>query len=137
MYHKKARQLENGLWHYTNSHGDSVYPIGNCSSFKSCPVCSGHGFVNESVCVCDCGVIKNETPCPGHKTEEEACEHYRQYLLDKVHVTTCLQAVPCKICGVDTKQLMSCDESYYSLCAEHCNREGLASILEVYESWGS
>lgn len=135
MYHKKARQLKNGLWHYTCASNHDIYPIGYCSLFKTCSKCEG----KSDGCGGDCkyGVVKNESPCPGHKTGEEACEHYREYLLDKAHTLTCEHSMLCKICGAETKVLMACDESYYALCIEHCNREGLNALLEVYESWGS
>jgi len=66
--------------------------------------------------------------CPGHETEEEACEHYRQWLLDNATYHHSL-APPqsCEICGAWTDRLAKLPHmvALVPLCEAHHDRDFL------------
>lgn len=121
MNHFKARERRNaagghsGLWHYTNCNDDYVYPVGYCAQ-----------------------------DCPGHATEGEACEHYKQYLIDEMTRISPKTGVwpkhKCKVEGCEnegTHAISVGGYSYYEVCEEHADKGTLGKLLTVGESWES
>jgi hypothetical protein len=93
-----------GLWHYTVQNDDHIYPVGYCAQN-----CAGHGSV------------------------EEACNHYRLYLLDLARYDGTLRDTQrkCEICGYWTQTyayIPKAMETHY-LCTEHLNRDALDSVM--------
>lgn len=80
--------------------------------------------------------------CEGHDTEEEACEHYRQYLLnERVRTGTVLGSKhQCSYEGCEewTQNMAHIGEASYSICQFHNNREDIEKIFpKVGRSFGS
>lgn len=79
----------------------------------------------------DKGVLPVDDPCSGHATEEEACEHYRRYILD-TSVTFHSwdnQKKKCLVCGEWTQKFALVDTyTEYDLCPDHCNLEEVEKL---------
>mgnify|MGYP000956943696 CR=1 FL=1 len=142
MNYKQARQLPSGKWHYTNCNNGLIYSLGYCRKNKCCP-CRFNEVDNIDSCVvCEgTGSIPSEHYCNGHDTAEEACAHYRDFLLDYANYDVrdehCLEK--CEICGTWTHQIVSIDYYiYHRLCEQHCNRDGLAQVAkQIHQSMGT
>lgn len=105
-------------WHYTSSNKRSgTYPVGACAD-----------------------------NCPGHDTAEEARAHYKEGLMANAEFDDDLPENRAR--NIEQCQFEGCDglttgfgwvDSWkrYSLCKTHRNPESLATLFEVYESWGS
>lgn len=147
MNYQSARQMTNGKWHYTNTNGNHVRPMGYCSPITTCPKCNGHSMFADPSSSLSCdncknkGVIDVEVPCPGHDTEEEACEHYRQYELDRAryNVVDANAKEKCVVCGEWTQTMATVDcYRTYRLCESHCNRDALEKLYPaVGDCWSS
>ena len=115
-YDAPRQRQSDGKWHYTRSNKRTgVYPIGNCAE-----------------------------DCPGHDTAEEACEHQKEYLLDRVQFTEdsadagTLHRCEARGCETMTSGSAAIGGSrHWHLCAAHRNREIVSGLLSVWESWGS
>lgn len=81
--------------------------------------------------------------CEGHDTDEEACNHFKEYLLDNItykedsedphHLRRC-KHVGCK----NMTDGYAANHMYYklfTLCKEHRNKESIAPLLSVGEMW--
>jgi hypothetical protein len=147
MRHYKARQSTlTGKWKYTSAGRDGVYEVGYCSSLSLCPDCGDIGNFgtpqrqNCKKCL-GSGLIDAENPCLGHDTPEEAEEHYKQYLLDRIdfqrpdHIKD--QQLKCQICGKWTQSTVGPGMRFFVLCDEHLNRAAVSELLSVGESWES
>lgn len=118
MNHDAARQKEDDkLWHYTrHNKRTGTYPIGYCAD-----------------------------GCPGHATAEDACEHHKQYLLDGATFhddspdPQTLHRCEAPDCTNMTDGSARVPGGIISrtLCKEHRNRETLAALISVGESWHS
>ncbi len=142
MNHYSARQLNDGsgLWHYTCLNNDQVRAVGYCSPFKKCPECA------NNYCGCDrcngASVVLSESPCPGHATAEEARKHYKEYVLDKLRLTPKGEKWPKHKCDVETCDcegvcVASMSDYRYELCEAHANKETIATLFDIGESWSS
>lgn len=99
-----------GLWHYTMRHQDVTLPVGYCAD-----------------------------GCEGHPTKEEACQHYQQYLLDhelgfSVDPDVMLR---CAVCQEMTTGRGHVSWHTWALCPAHQNRDEVAKLHVVWESWES
>jgi len=79
----------------------------------------------------------------GHATSEEACECYKQYLLDN-HVTLEFGMAPdtqhrCQVeeCENWTQKAVMVEHQTYDLCDEPRNLEALKDLVRVGGSFGS
>lgn len=88
--------------------------------------------------------LKGKFHTDGHATEEEACECYKQYLLDtSLRLMTeepenARQQNRCQVC----RKFTACYAQVgpyrlFMLCPEHNTRENVAALLKVGESWES
>ena len=84
--------------------------------------------------------------CPGHATEDEACEHYKQYLLSRaIFRGPKTQAWPKDKCQTDGCELEATHMAsisgtighVYQFCEAHCNRDELAKKMRVGWSYSS
>lgn len=110
MNYLRARQLQDGagnptgLWHYTLQNDGRIYPIGYCRE------------------------------CPGHSTEEEAQEHYRQYMLDTSRYSLIMSGVmmPCEACGAWTSRYAEVGPDFlerHILCEAHQTKDDLSKLV--------
>lgn len=70
--------------------------------------------------------------CDGHATPEDACKHYRQYLLDnrlRLDGMTPNEQHKCEVCGAWTQRGASVDLHQWHLCDEHCTREQVEKLF--------
>ena len=86
--------------------------------------------------------------CPGHPTPDDACEHYRQYLLDK---RLCFLGPEdrtqkldvqyrCQAPGCDNwaDGIASLDMQTFHLCTQHRNRETVEKLVpSIGQIWSS
>jgi hypothetical protein len=131
MNHYAARQIDPkadrpdaGKWRYTLANDGVIYAVGNCAH-----------------------------DCPGHDTPEEAYEHQRQYELDRARfygptsaeeeaaeLETPGQNEKCEVCGKTCRGFGEAGPGMmrqHFLCFEHRNRDGLAQVFKIGESWSS
>lgn len=170
MNYYQAREIQKdgkgtGLFHYTVMNDGYVMAIGYCSPWEACKDCTAHdrydiggylrnedgSFVkNENGDPVKCktcngtGLVKKENPCPGHATEEEACEHYREYLLDRMVIrgpkTSEWPKEKCEIdgCNEEATYLATLTSfTCYQLCEKHANRTYVSQLFRVGESISS
>lgn len=162
MNYYAARELKNadgsgtGKWHYTCENDGACWPVGKCSSWDGCPDCDAlsHGHVKNEKgewvkCkTCDGkGIIKKATPCPGHATPEEACEHYKEYLLDGMKILgPKKEEWPKDKCDVEGCNKEATHLAMFpghmlmdhQVCAEHATREVISKLVGgIGEIWSS
>jgi anaerobic ribonucleoside-triphosphate reductase len=108
-----ARQhQETQKWKYVMFNDNKCYLVGYCATDK----------------------------CEGHNTEKEACEHYRQYLLDTRlrYFTENNEQRKCKVCGEWTQGRATIDMEIFDLCPTHQTREVVETLYgKVGECWSS
>lgn len=80
----------------------------------------------------------------GHATSEEACECYKQYLLDtqlilqKQENNQSRQGFKCRVCDVWTTCIATAGPyKLFMLCPEHQTRENVEKLLTIGETWES
>lgn len=80
----------------------------------------------------------------GHATEEEACECYKNYMLDTQlslmdkEPANATQQFKCKACGAWTAcRAMVGPYQVFDLCPQHQTREEVEKLFSVGESWQS
>lgn len=163
-----AAGLPTGRWHYccTNGRG-STFAVGYCGLLRSCRTCSpftpptnpfgrmvlAEGETPDPAHCPACngtGVtgVPAEDRCPGHDSPEEACEHYKQYLLDNARLRPetadmLRQAKTAHRCQAPGCRKMTVGHAswgghgYASLCDKHCTRAVLSDLVTVGESFQS
>jgi hypothetical protein len=137
MNYSCARQIKDKWFYTTNG-----FPTGNCSPYDVCKDCDGRCTYRSDIeCnfCCNKGLVNKSSPCLGHDTAEEACEHQRQYEIDKVRYSTDKHTQrKCQICESWTQNLAWLDYNVYYLCENHCNRDSLEKIVKPFnECWFS
>jgi len=151
MNHYKARELREGdkhlgLWHYTVCNNGVVSAVGDCSPYVLCPTCKATEGMHDCKACAGKGLqlLAESARCPGHPTPELACLHYKQYLLRKVQVAPITNDNPryrCESAGCrnDATHVASIHFSmvHKMFCQQHANKDELAKLFEVGESWGS
>lgn len=147
MNHYAARQQQSTLlWHYTCANGDNIYPVGNCGRYRLCAACDGR--CSDCLACQGNGVVLAPTVerCPGHVTAEEACEHYRQGLLDEALFSkkSIEEAWPQRKCEADCDRVATHvartpgrHYARHEFCEAHCTREELSRLVTVGECWSS
>mgnify|MGYP001563722148 CR=1 FL=1 len=135
-----------GLWHYTVTNDDMTRPVGYCSKQNPqwivCQLCEDKE--NKSRCPMCGGAGGKAFECPGHPSANEACAHYRAYLLDTaVYGSKWDKPTECQFPGCGGFTNNSADVGpgrmqIFMLCQIHCNRAGLERVLpDVGESASS
>lgn len=141
MNYSCARLRLDGRWDYTRN----GLPYGYCCEYK--PIPEDAKWIsaeqakrhNEEM-----AKLAHKFHTDGHTTKEEACECYKQYLLDTklrlmpTEPENAHQQFKCKACGKWT----ACHASVgpyrqFDLCPEHQTREEVEKLLTVGESWES
>lgn len=105
-YYKARQNQETSKWKYTMSNDGKFYEVGYCAT----------------------------DGCKGHDTYEEACEHYKQYILDKqLHFYNPKDGDTmnkCEICGEFTfghVTVGACEFHY--LCKKHQTKEDVSRLM--------
>lgn len=78
--------------------------------------------------------------CPGHPTAREACDHYKQYLLDhslRLDGEMQQQQQRCRVCQTYTDRYAEINHHVIVLCDQHRTREQVAELFEVGNEWSS
>lgn len=132
-----------GKWRYCSASKTGSFAIGHCSQIESC-TCSPNTIFGITDCeICQGkGFVSHPNPCPGHDTPEDACNHYREYLIDNARYDYNMGDMQkkCEICGTWTQHMAAVPMAsiYHTLCDEHRNREYLDKVMSpVGESWHS
>lgn len=137
MNYYKARQRQtDGRWDYTVGNDGHVRPVGYCGKFSDkYPFHVSEEYLNEIRATAH----KHHTD--GHATAEEACECYRQYLLDhhlRLKGDWKDTQHQCEACGAWTSLYAEIDMRYYNLCEQHNNLEEVEKRFEAPgEIWSS
>lgn len=158
MNYYKAREKmdENGqgtgLWHYTCANDGYIYPVGYCSPLVDCPECKKNnllsipkGFGGPDCVICEGKrYIRSENACPGHATPDEACDHYKQYLVDHTRISEPKSVewpkYKCSVkdCNEEGNRMANVQGSmYFELCEKHANKDVLNELVSVGECWSS
>lgn len=141
---RDAEGKPTGKFHYTVKNDGHISAVGYCSPWVTCPACNGDScpYTSRVQHKQDCETCKNRglvispTACPGHDTEEGACEHQKEYYLDTANynVTMTTQQVKCEVCGEWTSRYVTYGEGKLAgcvLCDKHANRDELAKLIKV------
>lgn len=138
MQHLKASQRRHDeRWDYTSEWQNITHPIGYCHAWKDpdewgLPVSDEEKEKFRQ--------HKGKYHTDGHATAEEACECYKQYILDHIvrHSDDINTLHKCQVCDEWTHHRVHVDRfDSFILCAKHANRETLEKLFEVGEAWES
>lgn len=143
MNHLAPRQRRtDGRWDYTLN----ARPWGYCRAYEPIPEEEGGSVPLHWAREWNAKLepLRGKFHTDGHATSEEACRCYAEYLLD-THAHYYAQEPPnatqqrkCQVCGAWTACTAQVGAyHYFTLCPAHCNREAVAELLEIGESWES
>lgn len=130
-YYKSRQRDSDGKWDFTKMNDGVTYGVGYCCEFQEFTpdmhVSEAEQEKHQS--------MSHKYHTDGHETEEEACECYRQYVLDhrlSLGRTMSSQKQKCRICGEWTQHFA---EVYladiFVLCSEHNNRESVEGLYKA------
>lgn len=133
----KARQRKDKKWDYTCKHDGYVWPVGYCADFRAWTEQDEIKYgKNPDAALAES--FKHRHHCEGHGTEEEACECFRQFMLDqrlgfRDDIENPEELHRCKApgCNEMTSGEGSCDYSHWWLCKSHRNRETVDKLLPI------
>lgn len=147
MNYYGPRQRQSDLrWDYTcYNDRTGVYPVGYCRSFPVFTESDVQTVFHGSEEARDRYIeklepFKEKYHRDGHGTEEEACECYRQYLLDqrlRLDLVDQHTKSKCVICGEWTQGRAEVDMQQFVLCDEHRTREHVEQLFRVGTSISS
>ncbi len=147
MNHYKARQRENDQrWDYTFANVRAgTCPVGYCRAWKPLePGAVGMLPGQAEQYNAQMAPFVHKFHANGHATAEEACDCYREYLLD--HRLQLRDPPPnpptlskCVVCGVYTAGVAELGMDRWALCDEHRNRVEVEKLVPKgeLESWSS
>lgn len=141
MRHYSARQRTDGRWDFTCGN----QPVGYCGEFiewgDNERKMFGENFANHVIEEQKDYKFRHKHHIDGHATAEEACECYKQYLLDNnMRVSNNKNSQhKCGVCGEWTTQFVQVGESWLrTLCEKHSNKEEVEKIYKApSEIWCS
>jgi hypothetical protein len=141
MNYDQARQREGTKkWDYTRRNDDHIYPLGYCGRYSWAEPYdpTKHYWIDKDHyerLKAEGDLFKDKYHTTGHDTPEEACECYKEYLLDSsldLNRETADTQHKCEKCGAWTTKMAMVDRwSLYHLCDEHRNRETVAELFSV------
>ncbi len=137
-YYTAKQRTSDGLWEYTVNNR----PTGYCREYIDPD--SYQDWIREHMLESEIEKIrsfKDKYHICGHNTEQEACECYKEYVLDH-HLMLNRKDISCQ------RRCVKCNEwtqglayvgqySLWFLCDKHQTREIVAELYEVGESWES
>lgn len=133
-YYEPKQRTSDGRWDYTRNNRATGY----CCEFRP----FDEEFV-KNYHISESEVEKHNQfsekyHADGHETEEQACECYKQYLLDhKLRFSKSQnEQRKCQVCKEWTQNFTELDCRIFTLCDEHNNREEISKIYSA-PSWSS
>lgn len=115
------QQTQTGKWDYCC--GDQ--PVGYCAGFPSAECTVLPPEVWQSY-LAECEPFRDKYHTAGHDTEEEACDCYLEYLLDREcrEWESSSEQRKCRECGTWTTHMVQVGQCWMeNLCSEHATRE--------------
>ena len=147
MNHYKARQREtDGRWDYTSGNPrEGVHPVGYCRAWKPQDPNASWMLPGEAEQEnAEMAPFVHKFHTDGHATSEEACDCYREYLLDhrlRLHDPPLDPSTlnKCVVCGAYTAGLAELNFEHWWLCDEHRNRTEVEKLVPKgeREAWSS
>jgi hypothetical protein len=141
----RARQRKDGKWDYTCRNDGRIWPVGYCAEYNEDFSNLGMGEVYQDWFAEDYkrkyAPTQDKHHTCGHDTAEEACECYKQFLLDhnlRLKIQSSDTQRKCEVCGEWTQLYAELDCQMWNLCEVHNTREVVESLFEVFEicsSW--
>lgn len=148
-YYGALQRKDTLRWDYTKTNDGKTWPVGYCRGWEER---TEEELIEKFGTVLGKGIYKDqekERPdkdryhVDGHETKAEACECYKQYVLDH-HMRLDAGQSPdtqhrCEVAGCEgwTQTHAVVDMHPFYLCDEHRNRETLEKLYSVGESWSS
>jgi hypothetical protein len=146
--HYKARQREiDGRWDYTSGNSrEGTHPVGYCHAYRPftperCTWMTAQQCDKENT---EQAPFVAKYHADGHATELEACECYREYLLDRRLRLYDPPSDPdtlhkCAVCGAMTAGMAEVDMEHWFLCDAHRNRAEVEKLVPHgrSEAWSS
>ena len=131
MNYYEARQRQDSQWDYTKMNNGVAYGVGYCCEFREF---GPEMHVSESEQE-DHRSTSHKHHTDGHATEEDACECYKQYVLDhrlSLSRKMANQQQKCMVCGEWTQLFAQVGKTQlFVLCPEHNNRGTVQSLYEA------
>lgn len=127
MNYFAARQRESGKrWDYTCKNDSRIWPVGYCAGWRE-PKPEHWGSQAEIDRWLErTAPHRHKFHEDGHETDEQACECYKQYLLDfELHLDeeNLNMQRKCAVCGAWTSKFARVSMRIWDLCDEHRTRE--------------
>lgn len=132
----RQRESDN-RWDYTCRNDNWIYPTGYCHKFI--PLNGGLMHVSEEQVV-EHERFRDKYHTTGHDTPDEACECYKQYMIDqRFHIGKFEDSQhKCQVCGEWTQQYIQIGGyQTFDLCDKHANREEVEKLFTVWTSMES
>lgn len=147
MNYDKARQRKDLNWDYTTANDGFIRPIGYCAGWNWSEAFdpdhdwawgnADHWQADKN----DAETFKHKYHTNGHTTQQEARDCYKEFELDnslRLDRVTSSTMHKCQVCETWTQRLATIGPWIsYHLCDNHCNRENVAKLYSVGESWHS
>lgn len=136
MNHLIARQRNSdGRWDYTRN----GRPTGYCRAYE--PIPEDAGFMSPEAIRAEnerMAAFSGKFHEDGHATKEEACECYKEFLLDThshfpaKEPEQASQQFKCQVCGAWTACTAQVGAyGLFFVCPEHCTREHVAELMRI------
>jgi hypothetical protein len=142
-YYAARQRQSNKRWDYTVRNDEYIAPVGYCSKYYEWTeeLFKRLGIPENDPNIERARSFKHKHHDIGHSTEKEACECYREYLLDqklKLMLEKSDVQHKCVVCGEWTTNYAEVDTKYFDLCKDHNNREEVEKLFGVPgEIWKS
>lgn len=137
MNYYSAQQDEDGKWFFTCN----GYPTGYCQEYKEFSEDDIKNFYISESQIKEHEDTKTKHHCCGHDTYGEACECFKQYMLDhrlRLGLKMSNQQLKCEACGDWTQNYIEIDYRVMPLCEKHNNRETVESLYKApSQMWAS
>ena len=132
-YEPKQR-IGDKKWDYTRNN----YPTGYCAEYRE--IDTEVIPVSESQ-LAEWRETSHKHHTEGHETEAEACECYKQYILDhhlRLNLKMSDEQRKCEVCQAWTQSYADAQMRIFTLCDKHNNRETVESLYPPPStSWSS
>jgi hypothetical protein len=134
MNYYAARQRQDGRWDYTCMNDGRIWPVGYCMPYKEwwIDLKEKMGYETRPEEIARYQAHQAQYHADGHATAEEACECYRQYLLDhKVQLNRSWDGgqFRCQVCGEWTQLFAEVDHQTFNLCEKHNTQEQVGLLF--------
>lgn len=141
MNYFAARQRESDKrWDYTCKNDGTIWPVGYCGGWRE-PQTGLLTPEQVQQWVSQAAPHRHKFHLDGHATAEEACDCYKQYLLDfdlRLGGEALNTQRKCEVCGAWTSRFARVGHRTWFLCDEHRTREHVEALFgPVGESWES